>query len=121
MPLYIALLVALGVAAAIWTVVAERRKKVSTDRRAETAVDRERRQHAKAEELRQPYRYADDNGLLVFGESVWGIYRMGGLTDDLYPSVLRGGAGIRPSAGRRAACVRPERQPSHRLPAHRHA
>ena len=87
MPLYIALLVALGVAAAIWTVVAERRKKVSTDRRAETAVDRERRQHAKAEELRQPYRYADDNGLLVFGESVWGIYRMGGLTDDLYPSV----------------------------------
>ena len=84
MTLYIALFVVLCVAVAIWTFHTEKRKKRSGDPQAE--ADRERRQHDKVEELRQPYRYADDNGLLVFGESVWGIYKMGGLTDDLYPS-----------------------------------
>ena len=106
MTLYIALFVVLCVAVAIWTFHTEKRKKRSGDPQAE--ADRERRRHDKVEELRQPYRYADDNGLLVFGESVWGIYKMGGLTDDLLP--LRRGAGVRPSAGRRTARLRPERQ-----------
>lgn len=32
---------------------------------------------------REPYRYVDDAGVLVYGNSVWGHYRIGGLTDDL--------------------------------------
>lgn len=39
--------------------------------------------HQTAESVRQQYRYADDNGLLLCDNTMWAIFHMQGLTDDL--------------------------------------
>lgn len=45
----------------------------------------------KVERTRQPYRYADNAGLLIHGDSVWGVYSMQSITDDLRSDNQLGG------------------------------